>query len=1037
MGDFDTCDKYMSLIADLGKNPGLAISMKLFKNLDALLEVAIFDFREYAHIELTDEQKEYIAATVSAGEMYEHLIDENMLVPDAGVFHVSFSDITQEYEAKNEQVYIETPNTIELARTLFHAPLKNFDGYNHKSAMKYIKEAFCNNGNVEAIFEEAEIGKRLGSGFRLYAKTESWTKMMREFRGAAQAGKSVVVDMNNCHWSIWAWLYRDNKEICEGIKKYTNNVEQVREEAAKFYKVTKDRIKNLFIRIQFGGSETKWKQDFAKDINDTFPLAKELQGITAKIKKDVAGRFPKWLKEISKTDKIDPELTLMSYVLQKVERLCVDNIHQAFGKRMLSRLHDEANIRVDCETVDLILANKAICAIVPTMRSSLSHNEPPNWSKKMFWEEEKYFSICTIKDLKSFMITDAVGAIRTNPKMHTNFYANHIKLMECVLDKMKDRVYRNKAKLNRDYILDENGQVEMGLEAKRKAAEILKAEIETFGNAFGQFLIMLYANRFFVQFNDSVCKFTYDDNDMIQNIECFSAATFKQIYQEKIVPNNDFEDMYLKSDTKYKLKTFAEMYLGSMMKRRVDGIGFYPQGAPLNHLNTFYGIQIQPIDHQLEEVKRFKKDLYNHWRIEICNADRDVFEFMLDWHATRFQPKHMHKLIVMCFIYSRDQGTGKGWLFDQHGLMEKLLKRYYKKVTHTLSSPNGLLGRFNDAYKHKLYYYCDENGEFIHSVKGNAALLDWTSTQERDWKAEGKPPVPGPCCGALMMTSNDKKGCPKKHRGSRRLLAVEGRNTYSMLNAMHNIEVQIEDEHGSKTLTVMTMGIRDRYFENLKDAIKNPLVRESIVHDFVNRNIEHRPYEKIPQTEFGEQLEDLTKCVVEDFLEKWIAGNVRIKLPAREVDIERNGSYFSAQSATGASEYTTKLSRKLLYAYNQDQILGCDLLQGRGLWVVFRDWIDENKRNGEIVGWRLSDFIDRLGNYLHAPTNLIIKKKTGGNLGGFMVYQLNPDKFPEGYTTSDEENDPAKHRDKRARAAERRNADNTGNGEYVLAAPAT
>jgi hypothetical protein len=205
--------------------------------------------------------------------------------------------------------------------------------------------------------------------------------------------------MNNCHWSIWAWLYRDNKDICEGITKYTNNVEQVREDAAKFYNVTKDRIKNLFIRIQFGGSETKWKQDFAKDINKTFPLAKELQRITTKIKKDVASRFPKWLNEISKTDKTDPNLTLMSYVLQKVERLCVDNIHQAFGKRMLSRLHDEANIRVDCETVDLILANKAICAIVPTMRSSLSHNEPPNWSKKMFWEKEKRFSICTIKDL--------------------------------------------------------------------------------------------------------------------------------------------------------------------------------------------------------------------------------------------------------------------------------------------------------------------------------------------------------------------------------------------------------------------------------------------------------------------------------------------------------------------------------------------------------------------------------------------------------------------------------------------------------------
>ena len=577
----------------------------------------------------------------------------------------------------------------------------------------------------------------------------------------------------------------------------------------------------------------------------------------------------------------------------------------------------------------------------------------------------------------------------------------------------------------------------MRFEEKCEAADKLGAEIEHFGDAFGQFLIMFYANRFFVQFNDSVCRFTYDDNDMIQNIECFNTATFKQIYQEKLVPNNDFEDLYwLKEGEKnYKLKSFAEMYLGSMMKRRVNGIGFYPQGAPLNHLNTFYGIQIQPIDHQLEEVKKLKSDIYNHCRIEICNADRTVFEFMLDWHATRFQPKHMHKLIVMCFIYSREQGTGKGLLFDQHGLMKKLLKRYYKKVTHTLSSANGLLGRFNDAYKHKLYYYCDENGEFIHSVQGNAKLLEWTSTQERDWKAEGKPPVPGPCCGALMMTSNNKKGCPKKHKGSRRLLAIEAKNTYAYLNALNNIEVEIEDEHGAKTTTVMTMELRTKYFENLVAANQHPLVQEAIVYDFVNRNIEHRQcYEKIPQTEFGAQLEELTKCIVEDFLKEWIAGNVRIKLPARRIDVERNGASFSAQGTS--SEYTLQLSRKILYAYKKDQILGCDLLHGRSLWVSFREWIHENKRKGEIVGWRQSDFIDRLGNYLHAPTNLIIKKKAGGNLGGVMVYQLNPRKFPEDYVSSDEEDDPAAHRDKRARAAERRSSNNTERGGLVLAAQA-
>ena len=209
MVDFDTIDKYVAAV----KRGGVAIQMKQFHNLDRFIEEVVYDFKEYADIDLTEEQKEYIAVTVSGDESYEHLINKNGENED---LHVSFSDITQEYKAEKVPVYVETPNTMELARTLFHCRLENFDAQNHKSVMKYIKEAVCNNGNVEAIFEEAEIGERLGYGFRVYAKTESWTKLEREFRGAAQVERSVVVDMNNCHWSIWAWLYKDNKEISEG-----------------------------------------------------------------------------------------------------------------------------------------------------------------------------------------------------------------------------------------------------------------------------------------------------------------------------------------------------------------------------------------------------------------------------------------------------------------------------------------------------------------------------------------------------------------------------------------------------------------------------------------------------------------------------------------------------------------------------------------------------------------------------------------------------------------------------------------------------
>ena len=93
---------------------------------------------------------------------------------------------------------------------------------------------------------------------------------------------------------------------------------------------------------------------------------------------------------------------------------------------MLSRLHDEANIQVDCETVDLILANKAVCAIVPTMRCSLSHNKAPKWSKKMFWENDKCFNICTVKDLKSYMLS-----IRRNDILYEGFFLLIIPILVC------------------------------------------------------------------------------------------------------------------------------------------------------------------------------------------------------------------------------------------------------------------------------------------------------------------------------------------------------------------------------------------------------------------------------------------------------------------------------------------------------------------------------------------------------------------------------------------------------------------------------
>ena len=98
MVDFDTIDKYVAAV----KRGGVAIQMKQFHNLDRFIEQVVYDFKEYADIDLTEEQKEYIAATVSGGESYEHLINKNGENED---LHVSFSDITQEYKGKRQSAW--------------------------------------------------------------------------------------------------------------------------------------------------------------------------------------------------------------------------------------------------------------------------------------------------------------------------------------------------------------------------------------------------------------------------------------------------------------------------------------------------------------------------------------------------------------------------------------------------------------------------------------------------------------------------------------------------------------------------------------------------------------------------------------------------------------------------------------------------------------------------------------------------------------------------------------------------------------------
>lgn len=75
--------------------------------------------------------------------------------------------------------------------------------------------------------------------------------------------KLIDLDLVNCHFEIVLNYMKDLNIPCDNIAKYCGNVSHYREEIMKFYGVSKDAAKGLFIRLIYGGSLVGWKTDNA------------------------------------------------------------------------------------------------------------------------------------------------------------------------------------------------------------------------------------------------------------------------------------------------------------------------------------------------------------------------------------------------------------------------------------------------------------------------------------------------------------------------------------------------------------------------------------------------------------------------------------------------------------------------------------------------------------------------------------------------------------------------------------------------------
>lgn len=139
----------------------------------------------------------------------------------------------------------------------------------------------------------------------------------------------IDLDIVNCHYVIVLDFMKRLNISCVEIEKYCANTKKYRAVVAKHYGIELDQAKSLFIRLIYGGSLRKWKQDNnidtnIKDYGMLFKMKKELtefQNIVVAgnqhIIDDILLASPDYFHNAYEGKR---EKTLMSFWCQSIER---------------------------------------------------------------------------------------------------------------------------------------------------------------------------------------------------------------------------------------------------------------------------------------------------------------------------------------------------------------------------------------------------------------------------------------------------------------------------------------------------------------------------------------------------------------------------------------------------------------------------------------------------------------------------------------------------------------------------------------------
>ena len=247
---------------------------------------------------------------------------------------------------------------------------------------------------------------------------------------------------------------------------------------------------------------------------------------------------------------------------------------------------------------------------------------------------------------------------------------------------------------------------------------------------------------------------------------------------------------------------------------------------PEREFNTFCGYRAEEIEEEkLDPIVQERLDLVNnHWLETMCNGDKEMFEYVMNWQANLIRNAGREKPKTF-LVFVGKQGTGKNMMWEKF-FMNGILGAYNGTLHHDLD-------RFHKSFNSARMENCIHIfNEVSSSTKGkrNADKLKALIDEDFLCELKGKEQFKAKDYAGCVFMSNHRD-CVKVENGDRRFVVSEMGDRYA----------------GS--------GHAD-YYRSLAQAVHDRDVQNLYFTHLMKRDISDWRYDDIPTTRVRQELQE-------------------------------------------------------------------------------------------------------------------------------------------------------------------------------------